>query len=99
MTIRFFIPSDQDIPTDLRLKADDVHVYYRRLPNVPLAYEFDLYTEDLEKAEAIVYEIARIMCRQSYDHGSEWRVEKWFCTETNNVCQTITVEFRLRDAG
>ena len=70
--IKFYIPEDQIIPTKLRLKKDDIHIYYEIL-NDKFGYEFELYEiNDKEQGEEIVKEIANIMCNQSYNYGQEW---------------------------
>ena len=40
--IEFFIPKDQQIPTDLRLVCGDAHIIYREVPGA-FAYEFKVY--------------------------------------------------------
>lgn len=97
MNIRFYIPKDQIIPTNLRLKADNVDVFYERLGD-GLGYEFEVFTTDTDLAKNIVDTIADLMCSQSYDHGAEWRV-----TYTKMIPQdysiVVQVRFRVRDAG
>ena len=72
MDVKFFIPSDELIPTRLRLTVDGSHVYYERVHD-KFAYDFTLYDDAAKNYKAIVDEIVKTMCEQSYDHGSEWR--------------------------
>lgn len=100
--IKFYIPEDQIIPTKLRLKKDDIHIYYERL-NDKFGYEFELYEiNDKEQGEEIVKEIANIMCNQSYNHGQEWRIVNIECIEFNDNSWGKNgkweVEFRIRDS-
>lgn len=99
MNIKFFVPSDQIIPTYLRLIADGVHVFYNRLSD-RFAYRFTVYTTDENLAANIVEEVARRMCNQSYDHGVSWRIENVALIPTESVVSLdYEVVFRLRDAG
>lgn len=99
MEIKFFIPDDQTIPTQLRLTADGVHVYYNRLPD-RFAYRFTVYTQDENAAANIVEEIAHIMVNQSYDHGASWRIKTIVQVSDESVMSyTYDVDFRFRDAG
>lgn len=100
--IKFYIPEDQIIPTKLRLKKDDINIYYERL-NDKFGYEFELYEiNDKEQGEEIVKEIANIMCNQSYNHGQEWRIVNIQCIEFNDNSWIKNgkweVEFRIRDS-
>lgn len=101
--IKFYIPEDQAIPTNLRLKKGKVHIYYERL-NDKFGYEFQCYEIDNKKqGEEIVKEVANMMCSQSYDHGQEWRIVSIDCVEfeDNGFCGksgTWQVEFRIRDS-
>lgn len=100
--INFYIPEDQVIPTELRLKKGKVHIYYERL-NDKFGYEFRCYEIDSkEQGEEIVKEVANMMCNQSYDHGQEWRVVSIDCIEFNDdswgKIGKWQVEFRIRDS-
>lgn len=103
MDIKFFIPDDQTIPTQLRLLVDGIHVYYEKMRNA-LYYRFEVYTNDEDKAREIVEECARIMSDQSYDHGASWRTIKVELYDVNKfkdvpLSFVYTVGFRKRDAG
>lgn len=103
MDIKFFIPDDQTIPTQLRLLVDGVHVYYEKMRSA-MSYRFEVYTSDADKAREIVEECARIMSDQSYDHGASWRVINVELYDVNKfegvpLSYVYTVSFRKRDAG
>ena len=102
MKIDFYIPTDQEIPTRLRLKVDDKYdVYYHEDPS-EFAWHFTFWNEAQDHYKEILDEIVARMKMQSYDHGACWRetgrevthypVEFW-----DEL--TVKVSFRLRDAG
>lgn len=100
--IEFYIPEDQTIPTELRLRKGKVHIFYKKLKD-KFGYEFKLYEIDVkEQGEDIVKEIANMMCVQSYDHGQEWRIVNIECIEFNDNSWGKSgiwqVEFRIRDS-
>ena len=101
MDIKFYIPKDESIPTRLRLKVDGADVYYERVDSC-FAYDFTLCGKAKENATAIVDEIVRKMCNQSYDHGAMWRETNREVIEEAALdweCTIIRVHFRVRDAG
>lgn len=104
MEIKFHIPSDQIVPTKLRLIADGLHVYYMQLWDC-FGYRFEVFAipgEKLEeeRARRIVDEIARVMCEQSYDHGVSWRIESIkMLADNSGISYGYDVKFRVRDAG
>ena len=100
--IEFYIPEDQKIPTRLRLKKGNTHIYYERLTD-NFGYEFELYNLDSqEQGEEIVREAATIMCNQSYNHGQEWRMVSIECIVFNDNSWGKSgrweVEFRIKDS-
>lgn len=99
--IAFYIPSDETIPTQLRLTMGGEHINYRRLSDA-FGYDFEFYAEQTD-AEAIdkATEIARTMCWQSYDHGQEWRVTSIEIVpqeERYRVGKIVRVLFRIKDS-
>lgn len=101
-SIEFYIPEDQMIPTQLRLRKGKVHIYYEELKD-KFGYEFALYEIDnQEQGEDIIKEIADIMCSQSYDHSQEWRIVSIECIVFNDndfgKNGLWQVEFRIRDS-
>ncbi len=70
--IRFYIPSDETIPTDLRLYVDDVYVTYERTNN---GFLFRILLDDEADALKIAEEIVAQMKREHDEsqHGVSWR--------------------------
>ena len=102
MKIVFYTPKGEVIPTQLRVKVDgSIDVYYERLPD-EFGFKFDFFKHQgvtLEMATAITDEIVRKMISQSYDHGAQWR-ECGVREIVNDEWElSITVFFRVRDAG
>ena len=112
MNINFYIPSDQIIPTQLRLKVTDDNnkvydVYYSRDPKT-LSYTFVFLNYQFEDENGFVYqnlmdevikEIVEKLIWQSEDHGS-----RWFQTGQEIILQDkfmtfYKIDFRVRDAG
>lgn len=100
MKIEFYIPRKQSIPTQLRLKVDEtIDVYYDRVNDGWKFRFFKLQSVTLEMATQIVDEIFRKMESQSYDHGVQWR-ERGVREIVNDEFElSITVFYRVRDAG
>lgn len=94
---QFDIPSDQVIPTDLRIKKDKVLVIYRRRAD-EFAYVFDVYNDGDRPNEEIVTEIASLMCNQSFDHGAEWRYTSIEKIDTDYLDNRYKVKFRVKDS-
>lgn len=100
MNIEFYIPKDETIPTQFRLKVDGMDVYYDKVYG-EFAYDFTLWGEARDNSTAIVDEIVRRMCNQSYDHGAEWRERKREIIEQGDEewsALVIRVYFRIKDA-
>ena len=101
MNIQFYIPKSQTIPTQLRVLVDGHHVYYDPVPD-GFGYDFQFFSNETEEeAMKIVDELASIMCSQSYDHGSQWRVvsKEVVQQEERYRCGVIIrVMFRVRDS-
>ena len=70
--IRFYIPEDETIPTDLRLYVDDVYVVYTRIQG---GFRFLISLDDEEKAMEIAKEIVWQMSKDHDEsqHGVSWR--------------------------
>lgn len=102
MKIDFYIPKDETIPTQLRVKVNEQYdVYYERLTNA-FGYRFSFFKFQgvtQEMARAITDEIVLRMIDQSYDHGASWRESKVQGYFENDYEIAITVYFRVRDAG
>ena len=103
MKIEFYIPSDEFIPSTLRLKVDDeIDVYYEKL-QTDFGYRFTFLKfqqgVSRETATEIVNQIVDRMVSLSYDHGSQWRENGVRHIVENDYELNITVFFRVRDAG
>lgn len=96
MDIKFYVPKDEIIPTQLRLEVDGKIVVYNRVSD-KFAYDFEVYHATREEAEEIVNQIVRKMCYQSYDHGAEWRVINKEILYHSYASYTIRVHFRIKD--
>lgn len=98
----FYIPEDQKIPTHLRVRVDNsIDVYYSRLID-SFGYKFDFFKHQgvtLEMAIAITDEIVSMLVYQSYDHGAQWRECRVRDVVNSEFTLSITVYFRVRDAG
>lgn len=70
--IKFYIPNDETIPTDLRLYVDDVYVTYKRTKG---GFTFHILLDDEEKAMGVAKEIVQKMIREHDEsqHGVSWR--------------------------
>ena len=70
--IKFYIPKDETIPTDLRLYVGDVYVEYERITS---GFRFHISVDDEDKAIEIAKEIADKMKREHDEsqHGVSWR--------------------------
>lgn len=102
MKINFYIPKDEKIPTRLRVKVDEsLDVYYEQLPDA-FGYKFSFFQSQgvtLNMATTITDEIVSRMVSQSYDHGAQWRECGIREIVLNDWELSITVFFRVRDAG
>lgn len=101
MKIEFYIPKDQVIPTQLRVKVDEnIDVYYSSLKDA-FGYKFDFFKHQgisLDLATAITDEIVSRMISQSYDHGAQWGECGVRKVVNDDFDLSITVFFRVRDA-
>ena len=100
--IDFYIPENQTIPTQLRVKVDEnIDVYYDRTAS-GFGWKFEFFKHQgvtLEMATAITDEIVSKMISQSYDHGAQWRECGVREVVNDEWDLSITVFFRVRDAG
>lgn len=70
--IRFYIPKDETIPTDLCLYVGDVYVTYKRIQG---GFRFHILLDDeveaMEIAKKIIHQM--IMDHDESQHGVSWR--------------------------
>lgn len=98
--IRFYIPEDETIPTDLRLYVGDVYVKYKRIQG---GFRFHILLDDEEKAMEVAKEIIQQM-KLDHDepqHGVSWRtvsIEIVPQEERYKFGTIIDWKYRVRDA-
>lgn len=98
MNIKFFIPTGCVVPTDLRLKVDDVHVHYSRITN---GFIFEIYEPDAMKAKAIVDEVIKqiISDNDESQHGVSWRTTSFAELESHwDGSHIYEWHYRVRDS-
>ena len=98
MNIEFYIPKDVKIPTDLRLKVDDIYVYYERIKG---GFRFHVYVDSDEKALEIVKAITEQMIfdHDESQHGVSWRtVSIEIAEDTWWFKRIIDWKYRVRDS-
>ena len=98
--IRFYIPKDETIPTDLRLYVDDNYVKYERIDG---GFRFRTLLDDENKAMKIVEQIVAKMKREhdEPEHGVSWRtVELNIVPQEDryNIGTIIDWKYRVRDS-
>lgn len=105
--ISFYIPESETIPTKLRLLVEkeddkDITISYKRLEN-EFGYEFEVYdTLSVVEADQIINQVVQMMCNQSFDHGSEWRMKsiERIKSDINFAYSYVgyIVKFRIKDS-
>ena len=101
MDIKFYIPEDTIVPTQLRLRVDgDIDVYYDRSTSGGWTFKFFKFQNvSREMAETIAEMVWEKMVFQSYDHGASWRECGVRDVKEDEYEIEITVNYRVRDAG
>ena len=111
MNINFYIPPNQKIPTQLRLKVTDDNnkvydVYYSRSSKT-FSYTFEFLNYQFEDENGFVYqnlmdkiikEIIEKLIWQSEDHGSRWVQTNQEITNQDKFMTLYKIDFRTRDA-
>ena len=96
--ICFYIPSDQLIPTDLRLLVGDVKVKYSR---IQYGFVFEVFHPDAEKAKHVVDEIVSQML---FDHDESHHGVTWETVSLEEMEKTWPISYvyvwhyRVRDS-
>ena len=99
MNIKFYQPSDEKIPTILRLIVDGTQVHYERIGKHGIDYEFIVWDKDTDVADKIMNEIIRVMEYQSDDgYGYSWRKDSVNLEGHTSMYNRYIVKFRVRDA-
>ena len=100
MDIKFYIPKDETIPTDLRLYCDDVYVKYERINN---GFRFYISEDDEEKAMQIASAIVdQMKCEHNEpQHGVSWQTVSLEVIPQNERYKIGTIiewQYRVRDS-
>ena len=98
--IRFYIPKDETIPTDLRLDVDGVYVKYERIEG---GFTFHVFLDDKEKAMEVVNEIVKRMVweHDESQHDVSWRTVSLEVVPQNErykIGTMIEWKYRVRDS-
>ena len=98
--IKFYIPEDLTIPTDLRIKIDDnIDIYYKRIDS---GFEFRVYDVNSdEEAMEIVREITDSMKREHDEsqHGVSWRTVSMELVRSDwDFYKIVVWKYRVRDS-
>lgn len=98
--IRFYIPNNETIPTDLRLYVDDVYVTYKRIIG---GFLFRISLDDEEKAMEVAKAIVQQIIREHDEsqHGVSWRtvsLEIIPQEERYRIDTAIEWKYRVRDS-
>lgn len=98
--IKFYIPKDLTIPTDLRVKVNDnIDIYYKRIDG---GFEFRVYDVNSdEEVMEIVREITDIMKREHDEsqHGVSWRTVSLELVRSDwDFYKTVIWKYRVRDS-
>ena len=89
--IKFYIPKNETIPTDLRLYVDDVYVEYERVQN---GFRFYISLEDEQQA-------MMKQERAESEHGVSWRtvsIEVVPQDERYKISTIVEWKYRVRDS-
>lgn len=98
--IKFYIPSDETIPTDLRLYVGKVYVKYERIKN---GFRFFVLLDDEEQAMKVAEEIVQqmILEHDESQHGVSWRTVSLEVVPQDARYKVDTIidwKYRVRDS-
>ena len=98
--IRFYVPKDETIPTDLRLYVGGVYVDYWRTDS---GFRFSILLDDENQAMKIAEKIVERMKfeHDEPEHGISWRTKSLFVVhqeERYEIGTIIDWEFYVRDS-
>lgn len=98
--IKFYIPNDETIPTELRLYVGDVYVTYERANG---GFTFHILIDDEEKAMEVAKEIVKKMIieHDESQHGVSWRTVSLKVIpqeERYKIGTLIEWKYRVRDS-
>lgn len=97
--IRFYIPDDETIPTDLRLYVGNVYVNYERIEG---GFRFYILLDDEQQAMEVAKEIVQQMKHEHDEsqHGVSWvtvSLEVVPQDERYRIDTIIDWKYRVRD--
>ena len=99
MNISFYKPSDEIVPTILRLKVDGIQVHYKQINcSRMIVYEFTVFQEDVDNSTKIINEIVKLMENQSEDSCQSWRIFSVDLDGHSEMYNRFIVKFRVRDS-
>lgn len=98
--IRFYIPKDETIPTNLRLYVGDVYVTYRLIDG---GFRFYVSLDDEKEAMNIAKKIIAQMIREHDEsqHGVSWRTTSLEIVPQEERYKFATIiewKYRVRDS-
>ncbi len=98
--ISFYIPSNETIPTELRVYVGDDYVSYERIES---GFRFRTLIKDEDRAMKVVKEIVQMMIREHDDseHGVSWRTVSLEIVPQNEryrIGTDIDWKYRVRDS-
>lgn len=98
--IKFYVPKNETIPTELRLYVNDVYVKYERVQN---GFRFYIFLEDEQQAMDIAKEIVQKMIweHDESEHGVSWRtvsLEIVPVEERYRIGTVVEWKYRVRDS-
>lgn len=98
--IKFYIPKNERIPTQLQLKVNDIYVEYERTVS---GFRFKINTEDETEALAIATDIAGMMIQDhdESEHGVSWRTTSFRIVDIgrqNTGFTWVDWSYRVRDS-
>lgn len=98
MNIKFHIPKDITIPTDLMLVVDNIEVYYKRISG---GFEFRIGVDNDAKAIEIANEIIAVMKNEHDEsqHGVSWRTLSVELVPSDWDFERVVIwKYRVRDS-
>ena len=98
--IRFYVPNDETIPTDLRLYVGDVYVRYERIEG---GFRFDISLDDENEAMKVANEIVQAIMLEhdESEHGVSWQTTSFKVVPQEERYKSGTIvewKYRVRDS-
>lgn len=98
--IKFYMPKNETIPTNLRLTVDDIFVTYERINS---GFRFEISTDDEQIAMSVAEKIVNRMMNEhdESEHGVSWRtvsLEIDHSEFTFGIYTIVIWKYRVRDS-